>query len=414
MNKAFKALGKTSLKSVQNGFESKSGDFEKVGSKVVGWISAGMKNNSEDMKSPSSSVAKKFLKYVTDAFKSDTDTTDGFNSVVNSALSTAQSTFKDYNSKFKSAGSSLAKNLASGMKSNSKDFSTAGANAAIGFMSGAKNKSSEVYSTGVSLGNQLLKGMKSKKSLDEHSPSKKTNKIGAYAGEGLVKGVKSKAGDVELAGIDMGRGALLGAGKGIKDGAKKAQKTVTGYVKGIKKSISKSVGNKDVDGVMKTVNGILNAGNSTFSDQMDKTTKDIIKNANKTGAGVTSAYDSTSKKITGRSKKNSKKAKIKMTKIIKVAYQFGKTFDKAVSSFNKTPYETITKISKSLGKELLKTTPKLKTLSKATKTAEKTIKNFAIALYKESDQYKEDTKSVKQHEAALKKLLNSRPFKEGP
>lgn len=104
---------------------------------------------------------------------------------------------------------------------------------------------------------------------------------------------------------------------------------------------------------------------------MDKTTKDIIKNANKTGAGVTSAYDSTSKKITGRSKKNSKKAKIKMTKIIKVAYQFGKTFDKAVSSFNKTPYETITKISKSLGKELLKTTPKLKTLSKATKTAEK-------------------------------------------
>ena len=408
MNKAFKALGKTSLESVQNGFESKSGDFKKVGSKVVGWISSGMKNNSEDMKSPSSSVAKKFLKYVTDAFKSDTDTTDGFNSVVNSALSTAQSTFKDYNSKFKSAGSSLAKNLASGMKSNSKDFSTAGANAAIGFMSGAKNKSSEVYSTGVSLGNQLLKGMKSKKSLDEHSPSKKTNKIGAYAGEGLVKGVKSKAGDVELAGIDMGRGALLGAGKGIKDGAKKAQKTVTGYVKGIKKSISKSVGNKDVDGIMKTVNGILNAGNSTFSDQMDKTSKAIIKNANKTGAGVTSAYDSTSKKITGRSKKNSKKAKIKMTKIIKVAYQFGKTFDKAVSSFNKTPYETITKISKSLGKELLKTTPKLKTLSKATKTAEKTIKNFAIALYKESDQYKEDTKSVKKHEAALKKLLKTR------
>lgn len=407
MNKAFKALGKTSLKSVQNGFESKSGDFEKVGSKVVGWISTGMKNNSEDMKSPSSSVAKKFLKYVTDAFKSDTDTTDGFNSVVNSALSTAKSTFNDYNSKFKDAGSSLAKNLASGMRSNSKDFSTAGANAAIGFMSGAKNKSSDVYSTGVSLGNQLLKGMKSKKSLDEHSPSKKTNKIGAYAGEGLVKGVKSKAGDVELAGIDMGRGALLGAGKGIKDGAKKAQKTVTGYVKGIKKSISKSVGNKDVDGVMKTVNGILNAGNSTFPDQMDKTTKDIIKSANKAGNGVTSSYDATSKKIASKSKKNSKKAKIKMTKIIKVAYQFGKTFDKAVSSFNKTPYETITKISKSLGKELLKTTPKLKTLSKATKTAEKTIKNFAIALYKESDQYKEDTKSVKQHEAALKKLLKT-------
>ena len=407
MNKAFKALGKTSLKSVQNGFESKSGDFEKVGSKVVGWISTGMKNNSEDMKSPSSSVAKKFLKYVTDAFKSDTDTTDGFNSVVNSALSTAKSTFNDYNSKFKDAGSSLAKNLASGMRSNSKDFSIAGANAAIGFMSGAKNKSSEVYSTGVSLGNQLLKGMKSKKSLDEHSPSKKTNKVGVYAGEGLVKGVKSTAGDIELAGIDAGRGALLGAGKGIKDGAKKAEKAVSGYVKGIKKSINKSVGNSDVDKIMNTVNGILNSGNSTFSDQMDKTTKDIIKNANKTGAGVTSAYDATSKKIASKSKKNSKKAKIKMTKIIKVAYQFGKTFDKAVSSFNKTPYETITKISKSLGKELLKTTPKLKSLSKATKTAEKTIKNFAIALYKESDQYKEDTKSVKQHEAALKKLLKT-------
>lgn len=407
MNKAFKALGKTSLESVQNGFESKSGDFEKVGSKVVGWISSGMKNNSEDMKSPSSSVAKKFLKYVTDAFKSDTDTTDGFNSVVNSALSTAQSTFKDYNSKFKSAGSSLAKNLASGMRSNSKDFSTAGANAAIGFMSGAKNKSSEVYSTGVSLGNQLLKGMKSKKSLDEHSPSKETNKVGVYAVEGLVKGVKSKSGDIELAGIDAGRRALLGAGKGIKDGAKKAEKSVSGYVKGLKKYITKSVGNKDVDSVMKTVNGVLNAGNSTFSDQIDKTTKDIVSNSKKAGSGVTNVYDNTSKKVASKSKKNSKKAKMKMTKIIKVAYQFGKTFDKAVSSFNKTPYETITKISKSLGKELLKTTPKLKTLSKATKTAEKTIKNFAIALYKESDQYKEDTKSVKQHEAALKKLLKT-------
>lgn len=324
------------------------------------------------------------------------------NKIMNSGL------VKGIKSKTSTMVKTIKDSISSGIKS-AKSFGSkwlsVGKNFVSGVIKGIKDKAAGLAKAAADVGKEALNGIK--KALDIHSPSKETNKLGVYAGEGLVKGVKSKTGDVELAGIDMGRGALLGAGKGIKDGAKKAQKTVTGYVKGIKKSISKSVGNKDVDGVMKTVNGILNAGNSTFSDQMDKTTKDIIKNANKTGAGVTSAYDSTSKKITGRSKKNSKKAKIKMTKIIKVAYQFGKTFDKAVSSFNKTPYETITKISKSLGKELLKTTPKLKTVSKATKTAEKTIKNFAIALYKESDQYKEDTKSVNQHEAALKKLLKT-------
>lgn len=403
MNKAFKSLGKTSLASVQSGFESKSGDFEKVGSKVVGWISSGMKNNSEGMKSPSSSVAKKFMKYVSDAFKSDTKTVDGFNSVVNSALSTANGTFKDYKSKFKSAGTSLAKNLASGMKSKSSDFSTAGANAAIGFMNGAKNKSSEVYSTGVSLGNQLLNGMKSKKSLDEHSPSKKTYKAGKYATEGLINGAKSKSNDVTSAGIDLGERTLLGASKGIKSGAKKVEKTVNKTVKGIKNAVSKSVDTKNVDKIMKAMDDVLNAGNSTFSDVVNN----ITDSANKASKGVTSAYDSTSKKISNKSKKNSKKAKVKMTKIIKVAYQFGKTFEKAIASFNKTPYETITNISKSLGKDLLKTTPKLKTLAKATAKAEKTIRSFAVALYKESDQYKEDTKSVKQHEAALKKLLKT-------
>lgn len=315
---------------------------------------------------------------------------------------------KGIKSKTSTMVKTIKDSISSGIKS-AKSFGSkwlsVGKNFVSGVIKGIKDKAAGLAKAAADVGKEALNGIK--KALDIHSPSKETNKLGVYAGEGLVKGVKSKTGDVELAGIDMGRGALLGAGKGIKDGAKKAQKTVTGYVKGIKKSISKSVGNKDVDGVMKTVNGILNAGNSTFSDQMDKTTKDIIKNANKTGAGVTSSYDATSKKIASKSKKNSKKAKMKMTKIIKVAYQFGKTFDKAVSSFNKTPYETITKISKSLGKELLKTTPKLKTISKATKTAEKTIKNFAIALYKESDQYKEDTKSVKQHEAALKKLLKT-------
>ena len=407
MNKAFKALGKTSLETVQKGFDSKSGDFEKIGSKIVGWISSGMKKNTDGMKSPSSSVAKKFMKYVSDAFKSDTETTDGFNSVVNDALSTAKETFEKYYPKFKDAGKSLASNLVDGMKSKSADFDTAGVNAAVGFINGAKSKSSSVYSTGVSLGNQLLKGMKSKKSLDEHSPSKETNKIGEYAGEGLVNGVISRVDDARLAGVEAGQGVLLGAGSGIKEGAKKLYTTATSYTKDLKKKITKTVGGNDVDSVMNAMNKILNSGNKTFSDEASKTADSIANSANKAGNGVNSAYDSTSKKISSKNKKSKKKSKVQMAKIIKVAYQFGKTFEKAISSFEKTPYKTITKISKSLGKDLLKTTPKLKTLANATAKAEKTIKSFAIALYKESDQYKEDTKSVKQHEVSLKKLLKT-------
>ena len=415
MNKAFKALGKTSLTAIQKGFDSKSGDFEKIGSKIVDWISSGMKKNTDGLKSPSSSVAKKFMKYVSDAFKSDTETTDGFNSVVNDALSTAKETFEKYYPKFKDAGKSLASNLANGMKSKSADFNTAGVNAAVGFINGAKSKSSSVYSTGVSLGNQLLKGMKSKKSLDEHSPSKETNKIGEYAGEGLVNGIASQSGDIELAGIDAGKSILLGAGTGIKDGVYKITKTVTGGVDGIKKKITKTVGGSDVDKIMKAMNDVVSSGSDAISKNISKTTnkttsnttKNIIDGADKAGNGVTNAYNKTSSGISNKISKDTKQTKAKIAKIINVAYQFGKTFGKAISSFNKTPYKTITNIANGLEKELSKTASKIKKVSNATISAEKIIKKFAVSLYNESDQYKEDTKTVKEHEKALKKLLKT-------
>ncbi len=76
-------------------------------------------------------------------------------------------------------------------------FITAGSNAAAGFISGIQMKinSGDVYAAGYSIGDTAYKA--AKKALDEHSPSKKMKKVGAYAIEGFVKGISN--GKVKIA-----------------------------------------------------------------------------------------------------------------------------------------------------------------------------------------------------------------------
>ena len=68
-------------------------------------------------------------------------------------------------------------------------FYTAGTYAVTGFLNGIRSKVSNgsVYAAGYSIGNTAYEA--ARKALDEHSPSKKMKKVGAFAVEGFVRGI---------------------------------------------------------------------------------------------------------------------------------------------------------------------------------------------------------------------------------
>ena len=82
-------------------------------------------------------------------------------------------------------------------KSLDLQFYTAGINAATGFINGIQLEinNGNVYAAGYSIGDTAYNA--AKKALDEHSPSKKMKKVGAYAIEGFVKGISN--GKVKIA-----------------------------------------------------------------------------------------------------------------------------------------------------------------------------------------------------------------------
>ena len=76
-------------------------------------------------------------------------------------------------------------------KSLDLQFYTAGINAATGFINGIQLEinNGNVYAAGYSIGDTAYNA--AKKALDEHSPSKKMKKVGAYAIEGFVRGISN-------------------------------------------------------------------------------------------------------------------------------------------------------------------------------------------------------------------------------
>lgn len=68
-------------------------------------------------------------------------------------------------------------------------FYTAGTYAVTGFLNGIRAKVSDgsVYAAGYSIGNTAYEA--ARKALDEHSPSKKMKKVGAFAVEGFIRGI---------------------------------------------------------------------------------------------------------------------------------------------------------------------------------------------------------------------------------
>ena len=93
-------------------------------------------------------------------------------------------------------------------------YTTAGGDAVLGFIGGMGSHDSEVSAEAQRIATLALTSMTSKQGLDEHSPSKKTYKIGINAGKGFVLGLEDSGDDAEKTAKKVGSKSA----KALKDG----------------------------------------------------------------------------------------------------------------------------------------------------------------------------------------------------
>lgn len=106
------------------------------------------------------------------------------------------------------AGETVAQEGAAGSKSKRDDYETAGRYSGDGFVMGLMLRKADAYLAGRQVGRSAADGIRS--ALDEHSPSKVTEKFGLFAGDGLVIGLRLKGKDVYHAGQYMGQMSVDG------------------------------------------------------------------------------------------------------------------------------------------------------------------------------------------------------------
>lgn len=101
----------------------------------------------------------------------------------NKYLEGIQSKFTDA----QTVGGKLSQNIMNGFKSSNQNFFVAGADAGQGYVDGLRSKLSDISKVSKQIAAASEKS--TKEELDEHSPSKKMQRIGDFAGLGFIKGL---------------------------------------------------------------------------------------------------------------------------------------------------------------------------------------------------------------------------------
>lgn len=101
-------------------------------------------------------------------------------------------------------------------------FILAGNQIVAGFIKGIKEKFTSIANVGIELGEQVLGAIRNK--LDIHSPSRETEKQGAFTGQGFIEGLKKTFSGVTSAGNGLGGGAMDGIADGINKNSEKTKK----------------------------------------------------------------------------------------------------------------------------------------------------------------------------------------------
>lgn len=391
---AFGDLADISLRAVQDAFNTEKDEFAATGTKIVNWVIEGIKDTDIDS-SAAGDAGKALATTVATAFSDEEGSlSKKMKKTMKNCLFDMKEAITGYKDNFKNAGSGVVLyGFVPGLKSQNEIIKMAGENAANGFIKGAYNKDmrDKAYDAGSKVASAYEDGVK--KTLDEHSPSKKTKKDGAYASEGFILGSDSKLPDVR------------GAGKSVGNE----------YNKALTDAISSSTGYNVDDAISSMRDYIKDAKKNGYdtgkaaSDGYSEGSSGIKKTATDTSAAVTSSTKVTTSSVKKASTSVAKTTKETLVKVTKSALTLKQIFKNAFKFKDmKKGFTASTKAAKAYFNIYNKVDKKSKNYAKNMAKSKKAINEFAKALYKESDQYKEDTKTVKEHEKALAKLWKTR------
>lgn len=357
-----------------------------------------------------------------------------YNAVVSSGKYLAEglmSGVKSKNLALSDAGMSMATAVNTGLKkkakihSPSKLFAKNGQYIGLGLIKGAIGMLGDLKMTGISMGKALDDGVKDY--LEIHSPSKKEKKNGEFSILGVIDGVRNELTNARNAGKDAGKAV----DDGIKDALKGTDKTTADTVakntkKGLKKA-SKAVKKIASDTYITTKATTANAKKmiETVMDGLngDKSYK-INDKVVKSYKAMYKAYAGSVKATTKAIYENSEQAK-KDKKVLnghkkelnalyktqkKLQKQIKKTTDTAKKGELKKSLKGVNKAISATKKQIKADTAVInKNMSKAFGVkAKNDVLDFAKALYLDSDQYKEDLKTIKQHQKSLNDLYKKK------
>ena len=224
--------------------------------------------------------------------------------------------FKGSHENVKSAISGFLTTAYNATKAFNLQFITAGSNAAAGFISGIQMKinSGDVYAAGYSIGDTAYKA--AKKALDEHSPSKKMKKVGAFAIEGFVKGISN--GKVKIAKVtDAVFKKFVASAVSATNVSKYAKGAINRYAKLFTKSAGKT--KKAMSAALKNIQAYYTVvyKKSDYYKDDKKNLSDHIKQLRKYYAERTKLSRNLSKALTKHNKSNVKDSRKSLNENLK-------------------------------------------------------------------------------------------------
>lgn len=466
-----KSLAGISFKDIKDAFDQKEDDFNGLGSKVIRWLSDGMKAKT-NMNPVAEKLAKNFLSVLKSAFKAKRDDMgSGVGKELCKAITAANSKMYDYKDDlYKTAQSLIQNGVIAGVRDTYKEVQESAKYIGTGIVTGLKSKQGETKRAGMNLASAVDKGFRVKAEIK--SPSRRFKKNAMYVVKGLTNELKRRKKEVFNAGSNTGKALDDGMRDylGIHSPAKKGQETAKWYEIGIFKTVAEELKN-----VRKAGSDTGEALNDGAKNAIDSGSDSIEKSVKKSGKKVAKAYKKiasdayiTVKATTKNAKKLIKQAMaslndeksfrfdkdilasykalykaykgtVKATSegIYKKSSQYKKDLKiiedhkKALSGLYETQKKLKADLAKAKPSEKSSIAKQLEDTAKAIADAEKQIKadtkmvnkhiknafgkkarnditNFAKALYLESDQYKEDAKNIKQHQKALNDLYRER------
>ena len=454
----FNSVGKKVVQWIGAGLKE-ADSFKGPCNKLTKKFSSNIKSAMRDQKD---SLASDFTSPLVDAMTAVNTTIAGYKTIL---YSTSQSTIqngvvKGIKSKYNaivSAGKYIAEGLATGVKSKNLDLSNAGmsmANAVntglkkqaqihspskvfakdgeymgLGLVKGAIGMLGDLRSTGIDMGKALDDGVR--EYLQIHSPGKKGEETSKFDILGRINGIRDEVHKVFDAGKDTGKAVDDGVKDALKGSDKTTADTVTNSVtKGVKKAsktIKKNVKKIASDAYITTKATTANAKKmiETVMDSLngDKKFK-INDNVVNSYKSMYKAYAGSVKATTKAIYENSEQAK-KDKNVLnghkkelnalyksqnKLQKQIKKTTDTAKKASLKKSLKEVNKAISSTKKQIKADTAVInKNMSKAFGiSAKNDVLDFAKALYLDTDQYKEDVKTIKEHQKSLNDLYKKK------